>query len=234
MGLYIRTRGRAKPVDKRKRLGAAGLILMGVGVAASCWVGTQTVAAETGTCATNRYGVGCEQTEIQAIDTARAAEGIKPLRLPADYNKLSPVEQLLVVTNAERVDRGLPGFAGLSEQLDRLAQPGAATYRDPTGLPDAIWGSNWAGGETSVLQADYDWMYNDGLHSANIDCVTASDAGCWGHRHNILGDYGPEPAMGAAVVKMAATSGPAIFSLAQLFAAVPPGTIAYKLPTDSR
>ena len=34
-------------------------------------------------------------------------------------------------------------------------------------------------------------MYDDGPGSGNLVCVPANMTGCWGHRDNILGDYGP-------------------------------------------
>ena len=32
-------------------------------------------------------------------------------------------------------------------------------------------------------------MYNDGYGGTNLDCTSASDPGCWGHRDNILGNW---------------------------------------------
>ena len=43
------------------------------------------------------------------------------MRLPADYRTLSPAEQLLVVTDLERVNRGLVPAVGLSPSLNRRA-----------------------------------------------------------------------------------------------------------------
>jgi hypothetical protein len=93
---------------------------------------------------------------------------------------------------------GLPGFGGLSSQLDALAETGASAVTDPIVPAGPSWASNWAGGETSALLADYDWMYDDGPGSPNLDCGHLSSGGCWEHRQNILGDYGPHPSMGAA------------------------------------
>ena len=87
------------------------------------------------------------------------------LVLPPSYRSLSEAGQLLALANSERSARGLPGFVGLSSPLDTRAQEGAAANDDPIGPPGAAWGSNWAGGEASVLLADFDWVYDDGLGS---------------------------------------------------------------------
>lgn len=144
----------------------------------------------------------CQLAVVWGIDQARATEGVGPLHLPSDYDSLSVPAQLLVLTDQERVDRGLPGFTGLSATLDGLAEQGAVANTDPNGPADRTWGSNWAGGEPSALLANYDFMYNDGLGSPNLDCSRATPNGCWDHRLNILSDYGLHPSMGAAATKM--------------------------------
>jgi hypothetical protein len=155
---------------------------------------------------------GCESAVLQAIDSARALEGVGPMTLPADYATLTEPEQLLVVADRERVDRGLPGFVGLSPDLNADAQAGANADNDPVGPANTDWGSNWAGGEADVLMADFDWMYNDGAGSDNIDCTSASASGCWDHRENVLGNYGATPSMGAAIATVDGHS-----SLTELF-----------------
>ena len=170
-------------------------------------------------------GLGCQQAVVEAIDAARAAEGVGPLVLPPSYDSLTVPEQLLVLADSERVDRGLPGFAGLSGDLDQLAGAGATANTDPSGPPDSDWGSNWAGGEASALLADYDWMYDDGLGSPNLDCTTQQPSGCWDHRANILANYGSDPSMGAA-----ATTVDGVTSMTELFSSAPPGQIDFGLP----
>ncbi len=110
----------------------------------------------------------CQEAVLQAIDQARAAEGFGPLELPSNYNSINTADQLLVLANLERTDRGQPGFVGLSSKLDSLAQGAASTDSDPNGPSGTTWGSNWAGGEASALLADYDWMYDDGPNSPNM------------------------------------------------------------------
>jgi hypothetical protein len=149
-------------------------------------------------CSAAASAARCQDLVIEAIDHARQAEGVGPLVLPARYATLTTPRQLLVLADLERVSRGLPAFVGLSRPLDELAETGALTKSDPDGWPGTSWGSNWAGGEGSALLADYDWMYDDGAGSPNLLCGHPSSAGCWAHRRNILGDYGPQPSMGAA------------------------------------
>ncbi len=148
-------------------------------------------------CAHNAGGE-CQGVVLHAIDRARAEEGIGPLELPAGYSSLTTAQQLFVLADIERMNRGLPGLSGLSSQLDTRAETAASNNADPIGPAGFSWGSNWAGGEASALLADYDWMYDDGPGSPNLDCGHRSSSGCWDHRQNILGNYGTHPTMGAA------------------------------------
>ena len=171
-------------------------------------------------------GLACQQAVVAAIDSARSAEGVGLLELPSDYDSLTVAQQLLVLADLERVDRGLPGFVGLSSQLDAMAQAGAAANNDPAGPSGTAWGSNWAGGEATALLADYDWMYDDGLGSPNLDCGQSQLAsGCWDHRDNILGNYGPHPSMGAAE---AIVNG--VTSMTEIMSSAPPQPLAFALP----
>jgi hypothetical protein len=163
--------------------------------------------------------VGCQEAVVNAIDQARAEEGVGPLTLPADYDNMSLAGQIRLLTDLERVDRGLPGFTGLSSKLDVMAEAAALSNSDPTGPNNTSWGSNWAGGEASALFADYDWMYNDGPGSPNLDCTAPSASGCWDHRQNILGNYGLHPVIGAAV-----TTVHGVTSMTELLSSAPAGT----------
>ncbi|HET9692228.1 MAG TPA: hypothetical protein VFP61_13835 [Acidimicrobiales bacterium] len=147
-------------------------------------------------CYTVADNATCDAVAEQAIDAARALEGLGPIALPGDFTALDPVTQLVVVTNAERTARGLPAFAGPTPSLDSLALQGAQANADPTGPAGVSWSANWAGGTGTPLAADYLWMYDDGLGSSNIDCSTATPSGCWGHRHDILVPFAGS--MGAA------------------------------------
>jgi hypothetical protein len=145
----------------------------------------------------------CVAAALDAINHAHSLEGVRPMVLPAGFGQLSTPDQLFVVIDLERVDRGLPPFLGLTETLNRNAQRGADDAGDP---PDAgrsygLDDSEWAGGSVNGLDADYGWMYDDGYNSGNLDCGHRGDSGCWGHRKGILDDFGSGPGlvMGAAL-----------------------------------
>ncbi len=191
---------------------------------------------------------GCVAAALDAINHAPALEGVRPMALPAGFAQMSTPDQLFVVINLERVDRGLPPFRGLTTALNRNAQRGADDAGDPpdAGRRYALDDSEWAGGSVNGLDADYGWMYDDGYDSGNLDCVHRGDAGCWGHRKGILDDFGTGPGlvMGAAVdpssdthsgdiggtsmaVALAAADTPPqsyIVTWSQVVAALPPGT----------
>ncbi len=136
----------------------------------------------------------CRTASLEAIDAARATEGVGPMTLPPDYASLSPSERMLVVTDLERTARGLTPFVGLVATLDQMAEQAALADEDPTysGNLDAAWGGNWAGGTSSVLATMYLWMYDDGPGGPNVSCPSPGAPGCWGHRDNILGAF-PSP-----------------------------------------
>ncbi|MBV9369739.1 MAG: hypothetical protein JO074_07910, partial [Frankiales bacterium] len=154
------------------------------------------------TCATSGVNsTACTSAVLAAINHARSLEHVGPMQLPSNYASLNPAEQAFVVSNLERVDRGLQPAAGMVAMLDSSAQTAANNDADPS-LPSWTigpfnanrWGSNWAG-DLNALAADYDWMYADGWSSSgsfNMDCTGPGAAGCWGHRHNILSTYGGE------------------------------------------
>jgi hypothetical protein len=166
-------------------------------------------------CGPDPDGAACIAAALADIDHARAAEGVPAMELPNDFPSLTAPQQLLVITNLERVNRGLTPVSGLADSLDRVAASAAAADTDP--MPSKINGdvgaSNWAGGTRSTLVADYLWMYDDGPGSGNADCQRAGDSGCWGHRHNILYRFSGPIAMGAGYTA-ATRYGP---SLTELF-----------------
>ncbi len=145
----------------------------------------------------------CVGAVLRAINHAHALEGIRPMVLPTGFAQLGIPEQLFVAVNLERVDRGLPAFAGLTSALDRNAQDGADDANDPPDPGQAydLDDAEWAGGSSNGLDAVYGWMYDDGFDSGNLDCLRRGAAGCWGHRKGILDDFGSGPnlVMGAAI-----------------------------------
>lgn len=121
---------------------------------------------------------------LNLIDYCRAQQGVGPLRLPSNFGRLSVPEQMFVMIDLERVNRGEPPVVGLTASLDRAAQQAAQAGTDPAiGLGDI-----WAGGSNSTAEADYGWMYDDGYASGNVDCVAPDVPACWGHRDVILAD----------------------------------------------
>jgi hypothetical protein len=134
----------------------------------------------------------CIDAVAQAIDHARAAEGVGPIVLPPGYAGLTVPQQVLVAVNLERAGRHLPPFTGLIAALDANAQRGADTANDPPdpGPTFDVSDAEWAGGSSNGLDAVYGWMYDDGAGSGNLDCPTVGSAGCWGHREEILDDFG--------------------------------------------
>jgi hypothetical protein len=144
----------------------------------------------------------CVKRALKAINNAHAAEGIRKMILPSDYAQLTTAEQTFVITDLERVARGLRPFVGLTARLNQNAHHAAVVRDDPTLLGAILsllgvreYGSIWAG-DFGPLASDFDWMYNDGYSSdgsVNLDCTRPGQSGCWGHRHVILGLYSGLP-----------------------------------------
>jgi hypothetical protein len=84
-------------------------------------------------CGAGDDGIACSQLALAAISHARRTlerlGGIS-LSLPA-YAKLTPAQQLFVVVNLERTERGLAPAVVLSSSLNAIAQGGARAGRDP-------------------------------------------------------------------------------------------------------
>jgi hypothetical protein len=143
----------------------------------------------------------CTDYLLSAINNARVTLDEMPMALPSNWFSLSPPEQLFVLANLERIGLGYPPYLGLNATLSAAAQVGAQDAKDPNPAPDFRMGSGpngdvglggaWSEG-FSALEADYIWMYDDGWGgsieaTANIDCTSATAAGCWGHRKELLG-----------------------------------------------
>ncbi len=147
----------------------------------------------------------CVNAGVYYLDKARAKLHQKPYRLPADFTKLTPEQQVLILVDLDRVLYKLPPMSGVTAALNRDASIGVRADIDPrsTDRDFTQVTSNWAGGYPNIVLAYESWMYDDGPGSPNIDCKTPSSPGCWGHRHDILWKFantGPA-AMGAAAGK---------------------------------
>lgn len=119
----------------------------------------------------------CAGWGLAAIDACRAQEGVGPLLLPRNWSRLSIGEQLLVLVDLERVNRGLAPMAALIRPLNALARIGARRHEDPP-FPDCrcfirVGGIYAMSQPPSVFEADELWMYDDA-------------GSAWGHRANIL------------------------------------------------
>ena len=143
----------------------------------------------------------CINAWIAQLNQAHADEGIAPLQLPGNFASLSIAEEIFILVNLERVDRGLPPYIGLTQGLDASAQIGANQGTDPYSYPSGYQegGSVWAGGissagEGGVLESVFGWIYDDGwggsqANTPNFDCTSPTAQGCWGHRDILLGIY---------------------------------------------
>lgn len=143
----------------------------------------------------------CLRITLDAIDGARAREGLRPLALPSDFGRLSVPEQLFVAIDRERVDRGLVPFTGLTTTLNAEAQQGAQAARLPPrpGQGYHSVATEWIGDVDNGLDADFEWLYHDGPDSGVPGCSGDKTAGCWFDRHLILGRMGSRDlVMGAA------------------------------------
>lgn len=141
----------------------------------------------------------CIARSIAAIESARAREHMRQqqLILPTNYRSLSPAEQVFVVIDLERVDRGLRPLAGMVANLNRDAMTAAALGIDPApGRSQLrrdrvrVYRTLYAR-DFGALAADYEWMYNDGYapegnQTTNVYCPYPEAAGCWAHRAAIL------------------------------------------------
>jgi hypothetical protein len=126
----------------------------------------------------------------------RQAEGVSPMSLPTNWNALTPPEQLFVITDEERIDRGIAPISGLSSNLNAYAQAGANAGRDPGFPPYANGGGSTYASTSSIGMALAMWMYDDGPGGTNADCPASGGGQCWGHRDIILGEYNSPSMMG--------------------------------------
>ncbi len=180
-----------------------------------CVVGTATALSWPGFTS----AAACTNYVLQAINNARAVEGVRPMTLPSNWFSLTTAQQLFVVADLERTARGLPAYVGINGALSANAQHAAATNNDPSEAAGFAMGNDaqgspgfggaWSGGFT-VLAADYVWMYDDGwagsvAATSNVACTSAHAAGCWAHRDELLGSdpgYNPGVGLGCTTCEM--------------------------------
>lgn len=133
----------------------------------------------------------CLRLALAAVDGGRRQEGLGPLTLPTSFGSLPVTEQLFVVVDEERVARHLAPFAGLSTALDAEATAAAdrgALPRQPAGVRAAD--TEWIGGVVNGVDADDEWVYDDGPGSGIPGCGAGTTSGCWVDRHIVFDRFG--------------------------------------------
>jgi hypothetical protein len=185
-----------------------------------------------GICQSQPSSSSCEDTAVAALNNARAVMGLPAYSLPANFDLLSTANQLLVLSNQDRQSYGLTLISGLNATLNAVAATGISGDTDPVGPtsvegnPYIAWTSNWAAGWASPLYTYYEWMYDDGPGSSNVDCPYSSSAGCWGHRKDTLTNFGvAQVAMGVGAGTSPRYQAPAFTELYEAFS--PSATLSY-------
>jgi len=79
----------------------------------------------------------------------------------------------------------------VSDDLSETAAQGASSARLPPEPGAGFAGpeTEWIGATANALDADYQWVYDDGPGSGLGDCRRSGDSGCWADRHVVLDDY---------------------------------------------
>ncbi|MHB1506345.1 MAG: hypothetical protein ACYCOS_05250 [Sulfobacillus sp.] len=137
----------------------------------------------------------CQQVYLEAVDQARAQEGLGALPIPPGFFQMSQPEQFFVILNLERVTRGLSPIVRAVAAANQTATAAAAAGVDP--MPPLNFMTAFQGSveaeSSSTIMADLGLMYDDGWGNSgsnfggmNVDCTSASAPGCWGHRQVML------------------------------------------------
>lgn len=165
---------------------------------ASGWAGSDpnsnfTVGSLPLACQTDPTGAVCISASVSYLNQARASLGQPSYALPSDFASLSPPQQVLILTNLDRTLYNLPPITGLTDALDQDAAAGVSSDSDPQPSTSDWYGytSNAAWGNENIVLAYEGWMYDDGPGSGNVDCTSSNSSGCWGHRHDVLWEFGP-------------------------------------------
>ncbi len=175
------------------------------------------IGALPAVCYHDGRGSVCEHAAMHALNHARETLHLGAYAVPPGFTTMAPGRQWLILANLDRAAYHLLPISGIASALNAIARSGARARTDPNPWPllqslhgqaQIGFGSNWAGGQPNGLVAYFGWMYDDGFGGENVDCPTATAAGCWGHRQNILG-FATAP-----VLTMGATAIPAAMSYA--------------------
>lgn len=185
------------------------LVVLGGPFAGSAWAASAgsdpgsnfTVGSLPDACQSAPTGAVCINASVNYLNQARASLGQPAYSLPSNFVSLSPGEQVLVLTNLDRSLYNLPPITGLTDALDQDAAAAVPNDVDPQPSTSDWYGytANAAWGNENIVLAYEGWMYDDGPGSGNVDCTSSNSSGCWGHRHDILWEFGPGAlAMGVA------------------------------------
>lgn len=130
----------------------------------------------------NYYADGSEQTALEAINRARANEGLPSLALPASYWQLPPSQQQFILVNLERTSRGLKPLqwdanlaeiaTAYSQQMVQLhffshTSPISGNFQTRLNANPYVSGhyqtiaENLAGNWAPAAGAVYEYLYND-------------------------------------------------------------------------
>ena len=120
----------------------------------------------------------------------RQVEGREPHEPAQQLDpSLTPPEQLFVLTDLERIDRGpRPRSRASAANLNAYAQAGANADTDPGFPPYGTTGRLDLRPPRRRSACPWPmWMYDDGPGGTNLACPATGGGGCWGHRDIILG-----------------------------------------------
>jgi hypothetical protein len=191
----------------RSVLVLCALALVVVGSASAGWGGKDPphntpLGVLPSSCKTAPTAKPCIDAGVHYLNKARAKVGLPAYKLPANFPSLSPVRQIFILVNLDRIAYHLSPIPGLTAKLnhDALAS-GVWAADDPhpsnsSGV--SVWWPGWAGAFHNAPMAYEAWVWNDGLGAQNPRCTPTDHSRCWGHRHSILWKYGSNAAMGAA------------------------------------
>ena len=153
-------------------------------------------------CHTAPTGKECIDAGVHYLNKARAKVGLPAYKLPENFASLSPVRQIFILTNLDRIAYHVAPIPGLTARLNHDALASGVWVADDPHLSNSsgvtVWWPGWAGAFYNAPMAYEAWVWNDGLGAQNPRCTPSDHSRCWGHRHSILWKYGSNAAMGAA------------------------------------
>ena len=133
----------------------------------------------------------CEEEALQAIDHARASEGLGPMELPSDWSGLTGAEQLFVATNLKRTAQGLLLTKAWQRRSSlRLSRRQTAAQ---TPCRRAVFpltsGRATRGTATPIPLKPCMYGCMTTVRARRTQCVPGNTSGCWGHRQDILASF---------------------------------------------